>query len=45
MILIGLIGVIKCGDSPEDEPMGSHKLIGEPQKAPAQIMYNVLRMG
>lgn len=34
MILIGLTGVIKCGDSPADNELSSHKLIGDTQKAP-----------
>lgn len=45
MILIGLTGVIKCGDSPTDNALSSHKLIADPQKAPTEVMYNVLRLG
>jgi drug/metabolite transporter (DMT)-like permease len=33
MILIGLMGVIKCGDEPA-EVLGSNKLIGDPSKPP-----------
>jgi hypothetical protein len=33
MILIGLMGVIKCGDEPV-EVLGANKLIGDPSKPP-----------
>jgi drug/metabolite transporter (DMT)-like permease len=45
MILIGLTGVIKCGESPADSAMASNKLIGDPAKPPTEMMYNVLRIG
>lgn len=46
MILVGLMGVIKCGDEPEAQAQtGSSKLIGDSSKAPTQIFYNVVKMG
>lgn len=45
MILIGLMGVIKCGEEPAEVALASSKLIGDPSKPPTEIMYNVLRMG
>jgi hypothetical protein len=42
---MGLSGVIKCGDSPTDNSLSSNKLIGDPQKPPTDIMYNVLKFG
>lgn len=45
MILIGLMGVIKCGEQPAELTSASTKLIGDPSKPPTEMMYNVLRIG
>ena len=43
MITIGLIGVIRCGDDPNQE--NANKLVGEPQKKIEDVYYNFLSMG
>jgi drug/metabolite transporter (DMT)-like permease len=45
MILVGLMGVIRCGDEPESTSLASNKLIGDPSKPPTEMLYNVLRLG
>lgn len=46
MILIGLMGVIKCGGETEiKEDMGDSRLIGGLAKPPTEMLYRVLRMG
>lgn len=45
MILIGLIGVIKCGEQPTEVVTASTKLIGDPSKPTTEKVYSVLRMG
>jgi hypothetical protein len=45
MILIGLIGVINCGDSQVvSEPTGTSKLLGDPSRPPTEIFFNVIKM-
>lgn len=52
MILVGLLGVIKCGDPIADQPLAttmslpltSAKQIGDPKNTPTQMMYNVICM-
>jgi hypothetical protein len=44
LILIGLIGVIKCEDQP-DAVQASSRLIGNSAKPPTEMLYNVLRLG
>ena len=42
MILIGLMGVIKCGEQSAESVFA--QLVGEPSKRPTERMYKVLRM-
>ncbi len=45
MILIGVTGVIKCGESPVESTSASTRKIGDPSKPPTEMVFKVIRMG